>query len=92
VKIRNNATFGYIEDINDENEEEDQPFDAKTLVSIVTEALAEKERDVQMYLAYRRDDGDAQQAKQSRLEEDKLDMTPVEGVVEHTINRRSFLG
>jgi hypothetical protein len=24
VKIRNNATFGYIEDINDENEEEDQ--------------------------------------------------------------------
>ncbi len=29
----------------------------------MTEALAEKEREVQMYLAYRRDDGDAQQAE-----------------------------
>ena len=63
VKIRNDATFGYIEDINDENEEEDQSFDAKTLVGIVTEAMAEKERKVQMYFAYRRDDGDAQQAE-----------------------------
>ena len=61
VKIHNNATFGYIEDINDENEEEDQPFDAKTLVGIVTEVLTEKEREVQLYLAYRRDDGDEQQ-------------------------------
>jgi hypothetical protein len=42
---------------------EDQPFDAKTLVGIVTEALAEKEREVQMCLAYRRDDGDAQEAE-----------------------------
>jgi hypothetical protein len=58
VKIRNNATFGYIEDIEDENEEEDQPFNAKALVGIVTEALAEKEREIQSYLAYRRDDGD----------------------------------
>jgi hypothetical protein len=30
---------------------------------IVTEALADKEREVQMYLAYRRDEGDAQQAE-----------------------------
>ena len=29
----------------------------------MTEALAEEEREVQMYLAYRRDDGDAQQAE-----------------------------
>jgi hypothetical protein len=50
-------------DINDKNEDEDQPFDEKTLVGIVTGALAEKEREVQMYLAYRRDDGDAQQAE-----------------------------
>ncbi len=63
VKICNNATFGYIEDINDENEEEDQSFDVKTLVGIVTEALDKKEREVQMYLAYRRDDSDAQQAE-----------------------------
>jgi hypothetical protein len=53
------ATFGYIEDINDENEEEDQPFDAKALVGVVTEALADNEREIQMYLAYRRD-SDAQ--------------------------------
>ena len=52
VKIRNIATFGYIKDINDENEEEDQPLDAKTLVGIETEVLAEKEREVQMFLAY----------------------------------------
>ena len=52
VKIRNIATFEYIEDINDENEEEDQPLDAKTLVGIETEVLAEKEREVQMFLAY----------------------------------------
>jgi hypothetical protein len=64
VKIRNYATFGYVEDINDENEEDHwQSFDAKTLVGIVTEALAEKEREVQMYLAYRRDDSDAQQGE-----------------------------
>ncbi len=63
VKIRNNATFGHIEDINDENKEEDQSFNEKTPVGIVTEALADKEREVQMYLAYRRDDGDAQQAE-----------------------------
>jgi hypothetical protein len=66
VKIRNDATFGYIEDINDENEEEDQSFDAKTLVGIVTEGMAEKERKVQMYFAYLRDDGDAQQAEADR--------------------------
>jgi hypothetical protein len=28
----------------------DQPFDAKTLVGIVTEAFADKEREVQRYL------------------------------------------
>jgi uncharacterized protein YdbL (DUF1318 family) len=33
VKIYNNFTFGYIEDINDENEEEYQPFDDKTTTS-----------------------------------------------------------
>ena len=60
MKIRSNATFGYIEDINDENQEEDPPFDAKALVGVVTEALADKEREIQMYLAYRRD-SDAQQ-------------------------------
>ena len=43
VKIRSNATFGYIEDLNDENEEEDQPFDAKALVGVVTEALADRQ-------------------------------------------------
>ena len=37
VKIRSNATFGYIEDLNDENEEEDRPFDDKALVGVVTE-------------------------------------------------------
>ena len=62
VKICSNATFGYIEDLNDENEEEDQPFDAKALVGVVTEALADKERETQMYLAYHRD-SDAQQQK-----------------------------
>ena len=46
--------------LNDANEEEDQPFDAKALVGVVTEALADKEREIQMYLAYRRD-SDAQQ-------------------------------
>ena len=60
VKIRINATFGYIEDLNEENEEEDQPFDDKELVGVVTEALADKEREIQMYLAYHRD-SDAQQ-------------------------------
>ena len=60
MKIRSNATFGYIEDINDENQEEDPPFDAKALVGVVTEALADKEREIQMYLALRRD-SDAQQ-------------------------------
>ena len=29
VKVRSNVTFGYIEDINDENDEEDRPFNAK---------------------------------------------------------------
>ena len=58
MKIRSNATFGYIEDINDK--EEDQSFNAKALVGVVTEALPDKEREIQMYLAYRRD-SDAQQ-------------------------------
>ena len=48
VKVRSNATFGYIEDFNDESEEEDQPFDAKAFVGVVTEALADKEREIQM--------------------------------------------
>ena len=59
VKIRNNATFGHIEDLYDENEEEDQPFDVKTLNGVVTETLADKEREIQMYLPYHRD-SDAQ--------------------------------
>jgi len=52
VKIRNNATFGYIEDINDEIDEEDQPFDAKTLVGIVTDALADKRREIPREIRY----------------------------------------
>jgi hypothetical protein len=60
VKIRSNGTFGYIKDINDENKEEDQLLDAKALVDVVTEALADKEREIQMYLGYHRD-SDAQQ-------------------------------
>jgi len=34
VKIRNNATFGYVEDINDENEEEDQVTKLTTRESV----------------------------------------------------------
>ena len=60
VKIRSNATFGYFEDLHDENEEEDQPFDAKALVGVVTESLTDKDREIQMYLVYHRD-SDAQQ-------------------------------
>ena len=82
MKVRSNATYGYIEDINDENDEEDQPFDAKTLVDIVTEALADKEREVQMYLAYRRE-GDAHQAEADcykvHPDEKKKRKTPLTG-------------
>ena len=62
VKIRSNATFGYFEDLHDENEEEDQPFDAKALVGVVTESLTDKDREIQMYLVYHRD-SDAQQVR-----------------------------
>ena len=40
----------------------DQSFDAKTPVGIVTETLADKEREVQMYLAYHRGDDEAPQS------------------------------
>ncbi len=35
--------FGFVEDINSENEEEDQSFDAKALIGIVTETLSDRE-------------------------------------------------
>ena len=46
VKIRNNTTFEYVENINDKDEDDEHPFDAKALVGIVTEALADKEREI----------------------------------------------
>jgi hypothetical protein len=61
-RFEKNATFGYVEDINNENEQEEQPFDAKALVGMMTEALTDKDGELQMYLAYRRGDYEAQQA------------------------------
>jgi hypothetical protein len=53
--------FGFVEDINSENEEEDQSFDAKALIGIVTETLSDKEREIQMYQSYHRGDDETQQ-------------------------------